>query len=152
LTQEGSIITDEMKALIGVEGTPTVFEVEKGAIKLFAEAIDDPNPLWQDEDYAKKTEYGGIIAPPIFLCSPRTGMAQGVERKTPFTRLLAGGDELEYFKPVKPGDTITAVGKIAEYSEREGKRGKMLFIIIETTFRNQRDEVVVIGSSTYIYY
>ena len=152
MTQEGSVITDEMKALIGVEGAPSVLEVEKGAIKMFAQAIDDPNPLWQDEEYARKTKYGGIIAPPVFLCSLRAGMAQGVERKTPFTRVLAGGDELEYFKPVKPGDTITAVSKITEYSEREGKRGKMLFTIIETTFKNQRGEVVVIGRSTYISY
>jgi len=152
LTQEGSIITDEMKALIGVEGSPTVFEVETGAIKMFAEAIDDPNPLWQDEEYAKKTKYGGIIAPPVFLCSPRAGIGKGVQMKSPFFRVLAGGDELEYLKPIKPGDTITAVGKIAEYNEREGKRGKMLFTIIETTFKNQHDEVVVIGRSTYISY
>lgn len=152
MTQEGSIITDEMKALIGVEGTPTVLEVEKGAIRMMAEAIGDPNPLWQDEDYAKKTKYGGIIAPPVFLCSPRAGIARGVQMKSPFLRALAGGDELEYLKPVKLGDTITAVSRVTEYSEREGKRGKMLFTIIETTFKNQRDEVVVIGRSTYISY
>lgn len=152
MTQEGSIITDEMKALIGVEGAPTVLEVEKGHIKMVAEAIGDPNPQWQDKEYAKKTKYGGIIAPPIFLCNARAGTGRGVQMKSPFLRALAGGDELEYFQPVRPGDVITSVSKIAEYNEREGRRGKMLFTIIETTYKNQRGEVVAIGRSTYISY
>jgi len=72
--------------------------------------------------------------------------------KSPFLRALAGGDELEYYLPVRPGDVITSVSKITEYNEREGKRGKMLFTIIETTYKNQRGEVVATSSSTYISY
>ncbi|MFQ5925525.1 MAG: MaoC family dehydratase N-terminal domain-containing protein [Dehalococcoidia bacterium] len=150
--QQGSLITDEMKEQLGVEGTVTILEVEKGHVRMMAEALDDPNPLWQDEEYAKKTKYGGIIAPPAFLCSARAGTGRGVQMKTPFLRVLAGGDELEYYLPVRPGDVITSVSKIAAYNEREGKRGKMLFTIIETTYKNQRGEVVASGRSTHISY
>ncbi len=152
MAQQGSIITDEMKKQIGVKGVPTVLEVEKGLIRMMAEALDDPNPLWQDEEYAEKSKYGGIIAPPALLCCARAGTGRGVQMKSPFPRALAGGDEVEYLKPLKAGDVITSVSHIAEYNEREGKRGPMLFTTIETTYKNQRDEVVAISRSTFISY
>jgi hypothetical protein len=33
---------------------------------MFARAINDPNPIYSDEDYARKSEVGGVIAPPTF--------------------------------------------------------------------------------------
>jgi acyl dehydratase len=34
----------------------------KDAIRHFANGLGDPNPLWRDEDYAKNSHYGGLIA------------------------------------------------------------------------------------------
>ena len=31
--------------------------------------MGDMNPLWRDEEYAKKTRWGGIIAPPAFYAT-----------------------------------------------------------------------------------
>jgi len=42
------------------------FPVEAGHIMLFARAIGDLNPVYQDADAAKGTEVGGIVAPPTF--------------------------------------------------------------------------------------
>ena len=64
---EESVISEEMKKMIGVEAEPIVLEVEKGHIRRFAQAVGDPNPLWQDKAYASKARYGNIIAPPTFL-------------------------------------------------------------------------------------
>ena len=66
VTQEpDSLITEEMRRAIGVESEPGVIEVEKETIRRVADALDDPNPLWRAEEYAKGTSYGGIIAFPI---------------------------------------------------------------------------------------
>lgn len=46
---------------------PSMVEVEKGMIRGFAQAIGDSNPLWQDENYARRNRYSSIIAPPTFL-------------------------------------------------------------------------------------
>ena len=60
--------TEEMRRkAIGIEGKPATLEVEKGAIRQFAEAVGDPNPLWNDDVTARKSRYGGLIAPPTFL-------------------------------------------------------------------------------------
>lgn len=43
------------------------FPVEASHIMMFARAIGDKNPIYYDEDQAKSTEPGGIIAPPTFV-------------------------------------------------------------------------------------
>lgn len=42
------------------------FPVEYTHIMMFARSIADDNPIYRDEDYAKDTEVGSIIAPPTF--------------------------------------------------------------------------------------
>ena len=64
---ESSLITDELKNLIGVPWEPQIFKIEEGAIKRYAEAIDDPNPLYGDEEYGRNSKYGSIIGPPSFF-------------------------------------------------------------------------------------
>ena len=45
------------------------FLVEASHIMMFARSVGDANPIYHDEEYAKKTELGGIIAPPTFAQS-----------------------------------------------------------------------------------
>ena len=45
------------------------FLVEASHIMMFARSVGDANPIYHDEDYAKKTDLGGIIAPPSFAQS-----------------------------------------------------------------------------------
>ena len=40
------------------------FPIEAGHVMMFARAIGDPNPVYQDEAYARSSGFGGIIAPP----------------------------------------------------------------------------------------
>ena len=58
---------EEMKAVLGVESKPTVHEVERGAIRRFADAVGDPNPLYRDPDAARDAGYADVIAPPTYL-------------------------------------------------------------------------------------
>ena len=134
---------------VGMEVYHAELAVEKGAIKSFAEAIGDPNPLWNDEAKARKSRYGSIIAPPTFLRSLRAEHPEQL-RDLPFNRLLDGGSEWEYFQPVRPGDRITAVTLIVDVFDRAGRSGQMLFIITETKYTNQFGELVATQKSTSI--
>src|SRR5271166_3798802 len=62
-------VTDEVRKQIGLQSEAHVVEVERGAIRRFAEAIGDPNPLFHDEVAARRSRFGGIIAPPTFCRS-----------------------------------------------------------------------------------
>ena len=140
---ESSQSIEELKNKIGAEWELGVYEIDRGMIRRFAQAIDDPNPLWQDEEYAKKSRYGGLIAPPTFTVT--IGFEQIAQKMTslmPGTR-LHGSTELECYELVRPGDTITVSGKIADIRERQGKKlGTMVFMTLDITYKNQRQELV----------
>ena len=156
------MLPEEVTKLIGQAGSVKVLEVEKGAIKKFADAIDDPNPLYWDEEYARNSRYGSLIAPPGFFGWPAKGPKGGRLRseasqelraalaKAGYSRILAGGTEYEFFYPVRAGDTIAASTMIKDIVEREGKTGKMAFVITETTYTNQNGDLVAKARGTSI--
>ena len=150
MTTPESFLNEEMRQqAIGQKSAPRTMEVEKGAIIKFAQAIEDDNPVYNDEQAARESRYGGLIAPPTFLRSV------GVDRPTypfdmPFTRLLDGGSDWEYFHPVRAGDRITAVAEIADINERTGRMGLMIITSVVVTYRNQFDQVAAIQTSTSI--
>lgn len=144
-------VTDEVKKQIGTQTEPRVVEIERGAIRRFAQAIGDPNPLFNDEAAARKTRFGGIIAPPTF-CRSLGGEIPNVKLNMPQFRGLDGGSEWEYFVPIRPGDKITVVSKIADLREREGRLGPMVFITVEHSYTNQFGELCALQRSTAIRY
>jgi acyl dehydratase len=153
---------EDLKKSIGIEGKPLVMEIEKGMIKKFANAIGDTNPLWQDEEYAQKTKYKGIIAPPGIFCAIMMFMPVTSEPKEapsllpggplPLERVLDGGAEWEFISPVKLGETITSTTKLTRVLKREGKMGKMVFLALETIFKNQENKIVAKSHATIINY
>jgi len=43
---------------LGTSGSIKLYEVEKGAIRRFADAVDDANRCSYDEEYARNSKYG----------------------------------------------------------------------------------------------
>jgi hypothetical protein len=43
------------------------FPIEASHVLMFARSIGDPNPVYSDAEYAKRSEVGAIIAPPTFV-------------------------------------------------------------------------------------
>ena len=152
MTTPSSFLTEEMiRKASGQKSAPRSVDIEKGAIIKFAQAIEDDNPGYNDEQAARESRYGGLIAPPTFL---RSGGGDRPEYPfdMPFTRLLDGGSDWEYFHPIRAGDRITAVAEIADINERTGRMGLMLITSIVVTYRNQFDQVAATQTSTSIRY
>jgi acyl dehydratase len=149
-------LTEEMKAKIGTILAPVVLEVEKGAARRFAQAVGDPNPLYTDEEYARKTRHGGIICPPGFFGWP-AGEEVGAERilsilGRPFQNVLNAGNESEFYRPIRPGDVLVSSTKLADIYEKKGGAGNLLFVVLETTYRNQADQVVAMMRYVFMFY
>jgi hypothetical protein len=137
-----SVISEELKNLVDVEFGPEVYEVERGMLRKFAEAIDDASPRWQD------------TAPPTFPAAlvPKELLHKLFNADIPLKRLLNGASELEYLKPVKAGDVIAVTAKLTRLRQMPGAGGPTLFMFTEVTYTNQRGEVAVRGKNTYIKY
>ncbi len=163
------MLPEEVTRFIGKKGSTSIFQIEKEAIRRFADSMDDPNPLYWDEEYARKSKHGSIIAPPGFLSAPwfsgrvqawgkkgettpneSAGAMQAI-RNAGYGRVLDGGIEYEFHRHVKAGDTIRASSVVADITAREGRTGKMAFMITETTYTNQDGEVVATQRGTSIY-
>jgi len=151
-------MTDEVKAMIGTMAEPVIMEVERGAIRRYADAVGDDNPLFHDVEFAKNAGYEDMICPPGFWGWAIKGkavigglsMVGAVLVKAGLFRILDGGVDQEFYIPIRAGDTLTAYSKIADIREREGKAGKMVFTTVETTYLNQNGDKVAVNRATII--
>lgn len=137
-----SVITEELNSILHVDFEPEIYEIERGWLRKFAEAIDDLNPRWLEE------------APPTFAAAlvPRQLLHKLFNADIPLKRLLNGSSELEYFKPIKAGDVISVTAKLTRLRQVAGAQGPTLFMFTEVIYTNQHNEVVIKGKNTYIKY
>ncbi len=153
-----SILTDEIKAMIGTLSEPVIMEVGRVAIRRYADAVGDDNPLFHEVEDAKAAGYEDLICPPGFWGWPIKGRATiggmsivgAVLVKAGLFRILDGGVDQEFYIPIRAGDILTAYSKIADIREREGKTGKMVFTTVETTYLNQNGDTVAVNRATII--
>ncbi len=168
-------ITDEVKSYIGREGKEMVSDpVNASEVRRFIQAIMDPDPIHWDEAYAKKTRYGGVVAPPLFVThifrtpagapdpleerfkkdpdfDGQTPVRVGLQAPPlPLKRNLNAGNDIEFFRYPRVGERIVAKSKILDIYEREGRSGKMVFMVNETVFKNDKGELLLISRQTGI--
>src|SRR5690606_14627931 len=124
----GSLITDEMRAEIGRESEPWTLEVDKTAVRMFARAVGHTDPVFYDEEEAKKAGYRSLPAPPGYLGTPifdprtsdstfggRRGGRPPAQPSRPLRRVLNGGTDIEMFEDICAGDVLTATSHVASY-------------------------------------
>lgn len=125
------------------------YGVTADTIRHFAYAIPDANGLYLDSDYARGTHWNGVIAPPGYLYAHGSpawlGMLPGIRDAS--GRELSQADNAteawEFYKPVRPGDSVYSYGKIADaVPKRSRKLGECVLIAEEMRFTNQTGELV----------
>jgi len=142
--------TREMTGKEVREREPWNTEASADAIRHFAYGTDDGNPLWLDPDYAAKSRFGKLAAPPAFLVSVLYPILHGAAMDVPLSSLI-GGLEFEWFLPIFAGDRLRARAVQTDMYEKKSKSGRRLvFVISETTYWNQDDAVVAKAIGTMI--
>ena len=127
---------NELKVGMSVDVAPAVIEQEK--MLDFARLYDNI-PLHTDEEYAKKTPFGKLIAPGVM--SFMSVWAKYLEVDFFGQELLAGkSTKIEWVKPVVAGDVLTAKATITKLTPRNPKNG-----LVEITIHafNQNGELVL---------
>lgn len=112
----------------------------KEAIQAYCRSVGDLHPLYMDEDYAKASPYGGLIAPPsihillMFACTPMDDWM-----RSPGT--VNAGQSWSYNVPARPGDTIQMDARALDKFIKKDR----LFVIHDNVFFNQNDDVICSG-------
>jgi acyl dehydratase len=151
------MVPDSLKQYIGKVDPPHLREVEKGAIRRYADAVGDDNPLYNDEEHAKKSRYGCIIAPPGFFgwakktISSSEGLVGliGAMIEAGYAGILDGGMAYDFYLPVRVGDTLVVSPKVADITLKEGKT-KMMILRFEASYTNQNGDLVAKSYQTLI--
>jgi acyl dehydratase len=141
-------ITDEMIAAMAaragtelrIDHSVNNEEATRLAIVRFAGAIGDANPLWTDPDYARRSPFGGIVAPPSFVI----GCFSGIQFGWPGLGSFHSESELDLRRPVRLGDRITASCTYDGFDGPKPSRFAERIVTDHFTNRyvNQRDELV----------
>lgn len=116
--------------------------ITEADIVLFAGLSGDFNPLHTDQVLMEKTPMGGRIAHGMLTASIATGQTNqlGIWEGTTIALLEV---TYRWTAPVKPGDTVRTVQKVAEKTpSSKGDRG---VIRVEQSTYNQRDEQVMVA-------
>ncbi len=151
----GSLLTPEVRAMVGRESAPTTEQVERGAVRRWTKATFDASPLHTDESYARASAYKCLVAPPSYLHAiAKDFMDEAQDLHIPVTakQRVAGGEDWEFFLPILVGDIITRRQKIADIYEKQTKARTMLFIVTEISYSNQRGELAALARNTSIAY
>ena len=171
-------MTDEIRSYIGMETDVThAFDpVERGAVRRFAQAIMDPDPVFMDEAATADSRYGGPVAPPLFpLTQARIpfGARDFISERAEDpdfdgTRveaaageigpngkplalpplplgplaLLNGGSEIELYRYLRHGETLSSKSRYADIYERQTSKGLMVFVITDIDYLDKDGNLV----------
>lgn len=112
--------------------------ITEGDHSLFCAMVGYHVPLFIDEEFAKRTPYGGRICPSSIVMSFSTAMTESLFRTTVVA--MVSVDQGKFLGPVRPGDTIrTQVEVIGRKETSNPTRGVVVF---RDTVLNQRNETV----------
>lgn len=109
-----------------------------------------PHPWHVDEEAARASPYGAVIAPPtfaaVFAMQPFAAALVDPANGIDLVRVLHGEQELRLHGVVRAGDRLVTTGEIAS----DGPRGKLRVVGIRSRTVNQRGELVVEGLWTAV--
>ena len=124
-------------------------------IRHWVDALDDRNPVYLDDDFARQTRHGGLVAPPAMLQAwsmPRPRIEGIAERggapgkmthdnpirpldEAGYVGTLATNSELEFVRYLRPGDHLETVSEVESISNlKTTSLGKGYFVTWVTTY------------------
>ena len=99
-----------LRALLGrrveIKEPPHLTEVTRDAIRHWAWATGDRNPLFLDDEHAKRSSHGGLIAPPCMLYA-FSRISIGYRGGLPGVHSMFGGSWWRWHKPIRLGQQIS---------------------------------------------
>lgn len=144
----------------GILQTPWNTALNPDAVRRYAECIGDLNPLYNNEDYAKATRWGEVVAPPGFEWS--MGIDRNPEMDEQFVKetrsalrgvqLFHSGAEYFYYRPFTEGVKIyksEVVGSVEEKTSRFG--GKSVIVDNVTNWWDGEDRVYVTSHRWFVH-
>lgn len=122
---------------------PETYEVTRGKIREFAEAINDPHPAYVDRESARTLGHPDVVAPPTFpVILGMAGSALAIadpELGVDYSRVVHGDQRFVYSRPLYAGDVLSSSTRIADIKALGGNE----MLTLETVAHDEAGEHVV---------
>ena len=130
---------DAERQRLGIEyrGAQATVEITRDAIRDYCNYMGSSHPLFLDDDAARQSRWGGVIAPPVMVGNAI--IAPGLRG----VQWIYAGTSWEFFQVMRPGDVVTQRGWYVDAQEKRGRVvARMVLQVGETECVNQRGELV----------
>ncbi len=132
---------------VGTKEQAGPYIVPKSELVSFATKWD-PLPMHADEDVAKASPHGGLIAPASYTLAVTNMLLSRLDHR-PASIGAAGYEDVQFLQPVRPGDQLTVVPDCMGKRESKGKRDRGV-VMFKAELWNQRNQVVFTYRATVI--
>lgn len=158
-----TLLTDDIRALVGSEVSYTApEELGAAAIRYFAVAIGDSNPLYTDAKFARAHGHAGIIAPPTLITETNQGVTLPRDAagfighrwpiEVPEARQVRGGNRYVFHQAVLATDVVTATWRLTDATERITRAGAAMLVLTSVaTYTNQHGDLLATNEETIIH-
>lgn len=104
----------------------------------FATTFMEANPLYLNREYAIAHGYRDLVVSPLMVMN--IALSLGVQNDSEKAMANLGYYDMQFLRPVYPGDTLRAATKVLERKTRDNKPG---IVKIRTLALNQHDQIVI---------
>lgn len=138
-----SLLTPELRARIGETRVYTAPEpLSRAAIRYYACAVGDGNPIYTDEVAARAAGWPGLVAPPTLLTDTNQYMrgerdedgflGHSWHLDVPGTRVVRGGNDYRFQRPARPDDIVTVTWQLTDIAERHRSDGRSMLVVLSS--------------------
>ncbi len=140
-----SLLSPEIKSWIGRAEPAMTVEVSRREIVKYAVATEQVRPAYLDGDEAPPMFVFGLFRPvvPMDTLGPDGLAPTAAMPELPLKRIMAGGTKMIIHAPIRPGETLIGTRTLIDIFEKEGKQGRLIFLVHELRVTTQAGEPVM---------
>ena len=147
-----SVLTPEVLSAVGRKSTPQRELVTRRDIRKYAVATGNRQRKYLEGDQAPPMFHLPLFWDVVELdqLTPDGVSIDTLLPKFPLEKAMAGGLQIEYHKPVHPGDWLTATRTLTDIYEKEGRSGPLIFYEVVMDIVNEEGDLVIREKTTRI--
>ena len=117
-------------------------------IETYVKAVEETDPLYTDEDYARQGPFGARIVPPttIAIYVTPSQVFKDIGKKPP-SGMIQTAQKFEFLYPVTIGETVTARASIDDIYQKKGRN----YVVMKADAYNKKGDRVASSYLTFIW-